>query len=189
MATIRTFIAVSISEQIRKNALRVINRLAKTTNDYKWIEPENMHITLNFLGEIDERLTPDVCRSIDQIAHQIEPFLISFAGVGAFPSNNRPRVIWMGVDQGTDELVALNRLITQEMLELRIPKDRHQFNPHLTLGRQKKGGQWSDDLIEHIEQLHDFQAGSVLTREIVVYSSFVDRFGPTYTPMSRIKLQ
>ena len=108
-------------------------------------------------------------------------------GVGAFPATDKPRVIWIGVDEGKEELVELNRRITKAMLDLRIPKDKHQFNPHLTLARQKKGGRWNEELIQQLAELAEHDVGSTLVREIVVYSSYLDRFGPTYTPMSRIK--
>ena len=166
----------------------MITRLGKCTRDYKWVEPENMHLTLNFLGEVDERTTPEVCQAVEEIAADMEPFVISFSGVGAFPSVDQPRVIWVGADEGKDELVELNRLITKVMLDLRIPKDRHQFNPHMTLGRQKRGGRWNDQLIAELHDMSEQNCGATPVQEIVVFSSYLDRFGPTYTPMSRIRL-
>ena len=87
MATIRTFIAVDASQQVKKNASRVITRLAKCANDYKWVEQENMHLTLNFLGEIDERITPDVCNAVQKIANDLEPFVVSFDGGWSVPGD------------------------------------------------------------------------------------------------------
>src|SRR5881296_2667062 len=94
---IRTFIAVEIDRSVRKQLEKLQEALAPTARDVKWVEPENIHLTLNFLGDVDEREVYAVCKTVQEIVAGRPAFEISVAGFGGFPNANRPRVIWAGV--------------------------------------------------------------------------------------------
>src|SRR5205085_1118704 len=96
MSRVRTFIAVEIGDEIRKNAVALQQRLAKADPDVRWATPDTMHLTLLFLGEVDEREVVDVCRVVKDVAGREPPFPLRVSGVGAFPNARRPKTVWAG---------------------------------------------------------------------------------------------
>ena len=165
-----------------------MSKLHPLAPDYHWVAKENLHVTLNFLGDVDESQVPSVCRLIQDSIAGLEPFELAFRGLGCFPKLDKPRVVWIGVDAGYDELVEVNRVLGDALETMRFPKDRHDYRPHLTLGRIRRGGRFSHEISNAVERGSDQLFGATFVDQIVIYSSYLDRSGPTYTPMSRIKL-
>lgn len=188
MGQIRTFIAVDVSANIRNNASRLIHRLSAETVDFNWVEKDHLHITLNFLGDVEEMSVPKVCRLVEEAISDFGSFELSISGLGCFPKPEKPRVMWMGVDAGGDELVELNERLAVTLETMRFPRDRHDYRPHLTLGRIRRGGRWSPALTEAVAQGAEQIGGTMIVDKVVVYSSYLDRRGPTYTAMSTIDL-
>src|SRR5687767_7627551 len=108
MSRLRTFIAVELEKGIRSRCLTLQETLARSAEDVKWVEAENLHVTLLFLGEVDERDLPAVCQVVGAACAEISPFTMSIEGVGCFPNLRRPRTLWVGVGRGTQDLVALH---------------------------------------------------------------------------------
>ncbi len=189
MAKIRTFIAVDVSTKIKTQAGRLMSQLEASGAGYRWGQPENLHVTLNFLGDVLENETPQVCRLVAQACQGISPFSIEIGQLTCVPSEEKPRTIWLGVTEGGDELTELNDRIASQLEVMRFPRERLDYQPHLTLGRLQRGGHWNRALLDLCEQNRDVVAGGCQVEQVVVYSSFLDRTGPTYTPMSRIKLK
>src|SRR5215471_16910115 len=100
MPRTRTFIAVEIGEAICDNAVALQESLAKTGASVKWVTPESMHVTLLFLGEVDDRELHAVCRAVQEIAAREPPFPLRVSGVGAFPNTRRPKILWAGITDG-----------------------------------------------------------------------------------------
>src|SRR5262249_30151520 len=99
MARIRTFIAVDLGKAIRDRTVALQETLARTGTEVKWVEPENLHVTLLFLGEVGDREVPQVCRIVGEETQQHPKFLMSVETVGCFPNPRRPRVIWVGIGE------------------------------------------------------------------------------------------
>jgi 2'-5' RNA ligase len=188
MNKIRTFIAVNASRRINENLGQVIERLARTGADYKWVEPENLHLTLQFLGDLPDREIPQFCKEVKQSIQHHAPFEMSLAGLGAFPSAEQPRIIWAGVDQGSLELEYLYKDLQEVCRPWCTGRDRNEFSPHFTLGRLGRDGRWNQEFLFEIGRLHSHTAGSCQVDRVIVYSSFLDHSGPTYAPMATIKL-
>jgi len=188
MGQIRTFIAVDISNGIRNSAFKAITRLSGQATDYNWVEKDNLHITLNFLGDVEEAEVPKVCRVVEETVTEFGSFDMSVQGLGCFPNLEKPRVVWLGVDQGQQELQALNDRLAGALEELRFPREIKDYHPHLTLGRIRRGGRWSPGISEFVEQQSHLRAGNMIVDKVGVYSSFMDRSGPTYTPMAKVNL-
>lgn len=188
MSKIRTFIAVNVSPKIRKNAGRLIDGMISTRADYKWVPEENLHITLNFVGDVQEDEVTDLCRDVKQRVKDFESFALSIEGLGGFPTVEELCTIWLGVEEGGPELEAINEAIGKLLAEWRFPKDRQEFHPHVTLGRLKRGGRWNRGLLDFLVEHADHQAGTCSVNEVIVYSSYLDKTGPTHTPMTRVKL-
>lgn len=185
---IRTFVAVEMSEAVRAAAAKVIRRLGKCDAGIRWVEPENMHLTLKFLGEVNTLEIPDVCRAVEQAVAEVPGFSLDVAGVGAFPKIERPRTIWLGVTQGAEELAGLQKQIEKSLKKLGYPPDNRRFSPHLTVGRVKKAGPELDELSELVKSLSDRAVGTSAVDEVTVFSSELTREGPVYQALSHASL-
>ncbi len=188
MANIRIFIAVDISEEQRSQAQRLADRLGGNGDGYRWTEPLNYHLTLHFLGEILETEITDVCRRIKRVAEGFSGFEMSVEGAGAFPAVDRPRTIWAGVERGREQICELQAAVSETMEDMGFPGENRKYQPHLTLGRIKRAGRFDPSMQQSLEKHANFDCGVTFVDEVVVYSSFLDRSGPSYTAVSRSKL-
>src|SRR6478672_4108503 len=131
MSRLRTFIAVGIDKTIRDHAVALQEALGRSGADVKWVEPENLHVTLLFLGEVEDRTLPAVCRVVADVAARLPPFEISVEGAGCFPSARRPKTLWVGIGAGTQELVALHDALEPPLLDLGCyRREERQYTPH-----------------------------------------------------------
>ena len=101
----------------------------------RWVDPEGIHLTLKFLGDIEPALVEDVLRAMEQAASGTAPFQLHLDGLGVFPNLRRPRVLWAGVGGDMDALGALQEKVEAAMEGLAFPRERRAFSPHLALGR------------------------------------------------------
>jgi len=185
---IRTFVAVELSPAVVAQAVSLVELLRPAGADCKWVESQNMHLTLKFLGDVREEDTADVCRVVTKAAAEFEPFEITLGGAGAFPNARRPRTLWIGVTQGEKELVRLQTAIERVLAKRGFPKEHRAFHPHLTIGRVREGGPATAELGQRIEAQADFAAGTSTVREVVVVASYLSSTGPTYEPLGRAAL-
>jgi 2'-5' RNA ligase len=189
MARLRTFIAVDLGQAIRDRCVALQEALARTGTDVKWVEVENLHVTLLFLGEVDDRAVPDVCRAVAVCCGQHESFIQSVESVGCFPNPRRPRTIWVGVGAGHDELIALHDALEPPLLELGCyRRENRPYTPHITLGRVKSDRP-TDKLAAELVKRASWKAGETQVREVLVLSSELTPKGPIYTVLGRSKLR
>src|SRR5260370_15909102 len=136
MARLRTFIAVDLGKPLRDRCASLQENLAHTGADVKWVEVENLHVSLLFLGEVDEREITPICRVVADGCGQRNAFSLSVEQVGCFPHLRRPRVVWVGVGEGRAELVALHDALEPRLQELGCyRREERRYTPHITLGR------------------------------------------------------
>ena len=161
---IRVFIAIHLPNKI-KNAL---GEVALSLNDrvprgaIRWVRPEQMHLTLRFLGDTDTAKLPAVQAAMDAVAASNAPFEMRLGGVGCFPNRNRPRVIWVGLSGEEARLLSLVAALEKELAHLGWEPEGKPFRAHLTLGRVKdergaQGIEWAADvqpLVVPIEAIH-----------------------------------
>lgn len=187
MARIRTFIAVDLGKTIRDRAIALQEKLARTGTEVKWVEPENLHVTLLFLGEVDDRELPKVCRIVADGARNQPPFLLSIETLGCFPNPRRPRVVWIGVGEGTQPLTSLHDALETPLLELGYRREERRYTPHITLGRVKSDRS-TEALAAALAKQAYWKGGETTVQEILVMSSELKSQGPVYTVLSRAKL-
>ncbi len=135
-SVVRAFIAIDLPDEVI-NRLRVVSReLQRKVSDVpvRWVPPENIHLTLKFLGDVSVRNLDLLAKMIQVEAAERRPFEFSVGGLGAFPGTNNPRVIWVGVE-APSELKSLQRGIETAASRLGYAEERREFRPHLTLGR------------------------------------------------------
>lgn len=133
---LRCFIAVELPDKIRRAIVERIDVLKESGADVKWVSVENIHITLQFLGETEEALIPMIKEALNKIVASYTPFYIKIAHVGCFPDGKRPRIIWVGVENA-QILNNLHADITSEMVRFGYRKEERDFTPHITVGRVK----------------------------------------------------
>jgi RNA 2',3'-cyclic 3'-phosphodiesterase len=186
---LRTFIAVEIESFTRDRLVGLQERLAATGAAAKWVEPENLHITLLFLGEVNAREVPDICRVVADGAAAFSPFPMTLAGAGAFPTPRRPRTLIAHVTEGADQLIALHDALEPPLMELGCyRREVRAFKPHLTIGRVR-GKTDNAGLSAAIRQFEAWEGGQSHVREVLVLSSQLRAEGPEYTVLSRAPLR
>lgn len=189
MARLRTFIALDLGKPVRDKAIALQESLARAGGDVKWVEAENLHVTLLFLGEVDNRDVVSVCRAVAECCQQQAVFPMSVETLGAFPNLRRPRTVWIGVGEGAAEVVALHDALEEKLLELGCyRREQRQFTPHVTLGRVKRDDSPTDELAGLMARKANWQGGETSVREVLVMSSELTSEGPIYTVLSRARL-
>ena len=184
---IRTFIAVEVTPTIRSRLVAMQRELASTAQEVKWVEEDNLHVTLKFLGQVDEREVHTVCRLAQEAVAGQDPFEMTVAGIGAFPNANRPRVIWAGVTAGGPELIRIHANLEQALRAQGYPREDRPYTPHITLGRIRQITP-NSQLAAALEQHQDWEGGHTLVREVLVMASELGSDGPHYTVMGRGRL-
>ena len=187
MPRTRTFIGVEIGDEIRASAVALQEALAKTGAEVKWVEPENLHISLLFLGEVDDRELHSVCRIVKAAATAEAPFPLRVLGVGAFPTPRRPKILWAGITEGAEPLKRLYDALEGPLADLGYRKEERGYTPHLTLGRVKAeadGFTLAKELPKHFA----WDGGRTVVEEILVFSSVLEKAGPVYTILGRAEM-
>lgn len=188
MARVRTFIGVQIDDAIRETIAALQGTLAGSGAEVKWVEPHNLHVTLLFLGEVDERELYAISKIVSTAARREPPFRLGVSGVGAFPNLRRPKTVWAGLTEGAEALRRLHAAMEPPLLELRCyRKEDRGYNPHLTLGRTKGEGD-STALAAELPKHKDWVGGETPVDEVVIFSSELRRGGPEYAVLARSKL-
>jgi 2'-5' RNA ligase len=190
MPRLRTFIAVEVSPRVVARAGDLIDKLRTAAAEIAWVRPQQMHLTLKFLGDVPDTETPDICRVVRQAVSEVEPFEIICRGAGAFPNVEHPRTLWIGIQDGADELKRLQATIDDVLKrELGYGKEPRGFHPHLTIGRVKRlapGG--SEQLSGLLAENAAFDADLAVIDEVVTFASFLGRQGARHEPLDHAEL-
>ncbi len=182
----RTFIAVEISEA-QKRAIAGLERdLKRSDAAISWVRPENVHITLKFLGEVPEERLQDVFRITEEVCSASVSFAVDIRDTGVFPAMKRPRVIWVGIGRGKDELKKISELLDIHLARQGFPREERPFKPHVTIGRVK-GPRNIQKAIRRLQEI-EFEAGSYIADKVVVMKSELKPGGAVYTPQKIVPL-
>jgi len=184
---IRAFIAVDIPPLVRERIRSFQLPLRAIPADIKWVRPENMHVTLKFLGDIAAGRVPEILHAIQDIAVSRRPFRVSLCGTGAFPDGSRPRVLWIGIENGHAALSRLAESIEQKFAILGFEREKRAFSAHLTLGRVRSREGFTE-VIAAMER-RVFQTDPYRIEDVVLYGSELKPSGPVYTELGRVQLK
>ncbi|MDI6801791.1 MAG: RNA 2',3'-cyclic phosphodiesterase [Thermodesulfovibrionales bacterium] len=182
----RCFIAVDISEEIREKISKVVEDGRMNSRGIRWVPIENIHLTLKFLGNVDEKLIPDIEKGLSSVCVNHASFTINIRGTGAFPSFKYPNVLWVGIDK-SDELKKLYFDIEEAMFSLGFEREGRNFSPHLTIGRVKdrKG---IEPVMAELYTFKDTFFGSIEIKEVLFMRSVLKPTGAEYSKMAGFKL-
>jgi len=175
----RIFVAIEVSD---KDVLNSIHKIQTELNiKAKPVELHNMHFTVQFLGEVSEKMVGKISDALNSI--EFSSFSISFASIGVFPKPNFPRVIWIGTDDGINELEKLAEIIRSKLSHLGFSPDK-KFKPHVTIFRVKNK---IEDLSSKLEKFSSCSFGKQLVSEIKLKKSELTYQGPIYTDLLVVK--
>ncbi len=189
---IRTFIAISLPEEISQNLNRVISELKELLagKPLRWTPVKNIHLTLKFLGDVSSKNLDVLIKTIAVEAEQYSAFDINIGNFGVFPSASRPRVLWVGVE-ASKPLHGIQAGIDQATSRLGYPKEERPFSPHLTLARVSRDASSSETRVIS-QAVSNYEAGflgAFQVEEIHLYRSDLQPGGAVYTRLSSVKLQ
>ena len=171
---IRLFTALTLPDDLRPR----LAALGSGIDGARWVEPDNLHITLRFIGEVSEPVAEDVAGALDTVF--TPPFDVCLNGAGQFASRGRARAVWVGVDK-SPELSALHDKIDQALIRAGLPPEGRKYTPHVTIGRLKDAR--PNRVLGWLEANGAFFAPPFRAQEFVLYESRLGRNGPSYSPL------
>jgi 2'-5' RNA ligase len=188
MSRVRTFVAIDPGKAIRDRLVSLQENLGRAGTEVKWVEPENLHVTLLFLGEVGMEDLARVCTAVAEEAGRRDAFPMAVESAGCFPNPRRPRVLWAGVGQGAQEVCALHVALEGPLLKLGCyRREERAYTPHITLGRVKSDRP-TDKLTAALAKQAGWKGGETTVGEVLVMSSELRPQGPMYTVLCRAKL-
>lgn len=185
MATVRLFVALDLTEEIRVRIAELLRQLEPLARSIKWVKPESMHLTLKFIGEQPEEKLTALVEALEAVPKpgRLE---LQFRGLGCFPNDRHPRVFWVGIE-APPALGELAAGVERALEPLGIAGEQRAFSPHLTLGRLKDGGQLTA-LRPQWEAHRAAEFGRLTVWEFFLYQSRLSPHGAEYTKLRRFPL-
>ena len=180
---IRAFVAVALPSEVQAAIEGLQQELKPQRLNLRWVKPENIHLTVKFLGDIGTGEVENVKQVIADTARTLRPLQLRAQGIGVFPGPRRPRVLWVGLAGDTEALGALARDIDSRLADLGFARENRPFKAHLTIGRFKKDGH-PGDVAGALERHRDFAAGTFPVGAIHLFRSQLRPEGPVYTQLS-----
>ncbi|NWF76665.1 MAG: RNA 2',3'-cyclic phosphodiesterase [Nitrospirae bacterium] len=176
---LRCFIAIVTPDSLKKQIIEMTDLLKKYDADIKWVNPENIHLTLKFLGNTPQSFLTKINETLNEAVLPYSPFYIKIYGTGVFPNKKHPRVIWIGI-KDSEILINLRNAIEQSISSLGYQKDEKEFKPHLTIGRvrSQKGIM---HIINNLEDFKDKDFGSIYVDNIKLMKSDLKPKGAEYS--------
>lgn len=187
-AKMRTFIAIELSDDIRKTLAQAQSHLRYAGADVKWVKEENIHLTLKFLGEASEEKCAMVSSILDEIGKSVRPFDISLKNIGAFPKIEFPRVIWVGLDKGAKESTELAAKIDKALSKIGFQEETRPFAAHLTIGRVRSPKN-KEALKEKIDGFRISAVGCQPVQSLALFKSTLTPNGPIYSKLHESRLE
>lgn len=183
METIRSFIALEMPDEVKETVALIIKRLRPAQHRYvKWVSPDGTHLTVKFLGNIFPSQIAQITDIMKTAAGKVPPLELNLGGLGMFPNEQRPRVIWVALEGNTDPLAAMQREIEQALAPMGFAPENRAFTPHLTLGRVRDNAS-SDDRKEIAgvvrDKKIDYEASFIL-KELSLMKSTLTPTGAIY---------
>ncbi len=184
----RLFVSVRIPVRIQRELARLARKLAESEIPVRWVPPENMHLTLRFLGQVPDRNRQAIVDAISLAAQDSIPFDVSFGRVGAFPSPRRPHVIWIAVE-AAPRLRLLRGSVQRHLARAGFGTEVGPFHPHVTLGRAVKSS-GPGAFREFVPASRDLSVESMLRVSAVdLVRSRLRHTGAEYELLDRIRLE
>lgn len=186
---IRLFLALDVDEKPRGRLIKTLDLVDMSGTKVRTVKRDNLHVTMNFLGDVEDSRIVEVCRAVSDVAGETKPFDFSLVGLKCVPSDGRIlRMIWCGVKDASGGMGRLYENLSAALETLDFPRERRPFSPHITLARFR----YVEDpaaIRKAVEAYAETDFGTTAVGKVVVYSSELTRSGPIYTPASNCLLK
>ena len=183
----RTFIAVNLDEALRARLADAQRSLRESGADVKWTDWRGLHVTLKFLGEVEEGRIPEIGGAIRQALEGCGPFRLRLHGAGSFPSRMAPRVIWVASAEGEERLAEMAARLEQALEPMGFAREKRAFSAHITLGRVRSP-RGRERLVEGVTALSGEEFGEMMIEQAALMSSQLTPKGAIYTPVQEFPL-
>ena len=183
----RAFIALSLPSGVQSSLASLQQSLAVSGADVAWVQPQHLHVTMKFLGEITDEQRQKVEALLRRVASREAPFSLGLEGVGAFPSVSAPRVLWAGISTGKETVLRLAGAIEREGAGL-LPKAERPFAAHVTLGRVRSPKR-RQALADGLRRTVWTPPPACCVETVTLYQSLLSSSGPTYTALGEFPLK
>jgi RNA 2',3'-cyclic 3'-phosphodiesterase len=174
---IRTFIAFELPEEIKAYLGEIISGLKPKAGGVKWLQPQGLHVTLKFLGGIDEQLVPQLSRELDSLAPAYPPIQVDLSRLGAFPDTRRPRVIWAGLSGDIRVMSDIAERVDKICTSFGLEPEKRPFRAHITIGRLK--------IPTVVDLAQEVRVSPFTIENIVLYKSELAPSGARYSALHR----
>ena len=177
----RTFIAIELDKDIKEKIALIQQQLKQTNANVKWVKPENIHLTLKFLGEVNEEQLNKTKNILQDSIKEKRSFDMVISELGAFPKLESPRVIWIGIKNGVENVLDITSILEGELSRIDFPKEKRPFSGHITIGRVRSNKNRSE-LIEAVNKFNkeEQKEFSQTVKSIVLFKSTLTPKGPIY---------
>lgn len=185
----RLFCAFELPESLRLQIQKHATTMREAVPEAiaSWSQPESIHLTVKFFGNVDQTKVPSISSALAKAVQEFSAIKISVGGTGVFPRPSRPQVLWIGIDDATGALAQLQERVETECARQGFPKEGRAFRPHLTIARIRKPHNANRLAEAHLHT--DFPAIELVLNELVLFRSELSPKGSKYTPLSRHRLQ
>lgn len=191
MEEIRAFIAIELPDEVKSNLSEVLQRLKPGREKaVKWVNPDGIHLTLKFLGNIPSNKVVDITQAIESASEHAGPIKLNLQGLGAFPNLKSPRVAWVGIGGDIPNISNLQRQIDQSLIPLGFPSEKRAFSPHLTIGRvrDKATHRERSELGNAIGSMELNKASPFIVDRVSLIQSTLTRNGANYNQIATVML-
>jgi 2'-5' RNA ligase len=175
----RCFVAIKVGDAVRDLLVRVQETLRRADAQIRWVERENLHLTLKFLGDLDDDQVASLKRLLSEEAPRWKPLQLQYGGIGTFPGRGVPRVVWAGATGDVERLAGLASAVERHAESVGVPRERHPFIAHLTIGRVK-GQRNFKQLQSAILPQRQVPLGSDVVSSFELLQSTLTSDGPIY---------
>ena len=187
MPTLRTFVALPLDSHIVTSLQDLHQKLQSLPVDVKWVKPHSIHVTIKFLGDVEEAHLDSIYEAIHQGVSGVKPWRVGVKHIGTFPGMRNPRVVWVGLDDPTGTIMTVQDQVQAELVKIGFEKERRAFTPHLTVGRVRtpKG---KKDLVSFLLDEREREFGEMQVNRVVLYKSDLKPTGAEYTALQEFTL-
>jgi 2'-5' RNA ligase len=187
MSSLRLFLAIETPPSVIPQIAAIRDRLRTFNADVKWEPDQKLHATIKFLGNVDEELLPEIVLCSRGVGLTNSPLILKYKGLGCFPNQRAPKVIWVGIEDLNGNLISLQQKIESEFVLLGFEREERKFHAHVTLGRVKSTKNVGT-LLRTMESI-TFESQPVAIQEIALIKSELKPSGSVYTTLGSFPLQ
>jgi 2'-5' RNA ligase len=180
---IRSFLAFELPGDIKSLVDRVSKDMRRSSLNVRWVNTDNIHLTVVFMGNIREQDIPAICQAVEKVCVRYGSFHIALTGLGAFPNAVRPRVIWLGLQGNIEKMSFFKKALQKHLQSFGVKEEKRAFRPHLTLGRFKSPGHIDSQLDNFIRAYKDLSSPECTLSDLILFKSDLKPGGAIYTKL------